>query len=199
MSKVVKKKKQIFIPLSPLMAKITKTSEPLTQEDLKELSIARKGVRKVFFIVFPVNVLLVILCFSILWLAILFIVVALIITLIYQYSENRFKKDTAEGIKYILEGPVQPLITISGGTVRAEIDRARQRLKVQVKKGASEKHFDEPFVFTGRQTDPYYYALKMGDTQILVDRAVFLDFQAGDKARLEITPAHTLIRYTKTS
>jgi len=178
---------------------LSKTSEPLTEEDLKELSITRKGVRKVFFIVFPINILLVILCFSILWLAILFILVALVMTLIFQYSENRFKKDTAEGIKYILEGPVLPLITIPGGTVKAEIDRANQRLKVQVKKGASTEQNDEPFVLGKGQRDPYYYALKMGDAQVLVDREVFLDFQVGDKARLEITPANTLIRYAKTS
>lgn len=179
------------------MARLTKTSEPLTEEDIRELSITRKGVRKVFFIVFPINIFLVFLCFAILWLAILFIVIALVMTLIYQYSEKRFKNDTAEGIKYILEGPVQSLITIAGGTVNAQIDRPNQRLKLHIKKGASETHADEPFVLGKGQADRYYYALRMGDTQVMVDRAIFLDFQSGERARLEITPANTLIRYAK--
>jgi hypothetical protein len=179
------------------MSKISKTSEPLTQEDMKELSVTRKGVRKVFFIVFPVNLFLVFLFFGILWLAILFIVMALVMTLIYQYSENRYKKDTAEGIKYILEGPVQPLITIEGGTVKAEIDRTGQRLRTQVVKGARTEQNDEPFVLGKGQRDPYFYALKMGDTQVLVDRSIFLDFQPSEYARLEITPPGTLIRYAK--
>lgn len=179
------------------MSHVTKTSQDLTEEDLRELSVTRKGVRKVFFIVFPINILLIFLCFEILWLAILFIFIALVITLIYQYSERRFRKDTIQGIKYILEGPVQPLITISGGSVQARIDREKQLLHTKSVKGASTEEKAEPFVLGPGSRDRFFYALRMGEEHVLVDRETFLDFQPGERAHLEITPANTLIRYAK--